>query len=135
MQPYMNKDEIKQTFVDNDLHVTQAVKILLKQAALYTERIHVFKQSGEKLFADKIKACDEQRAKYIYKAIEVASEEKQQHWRFLEDQHYYKSQLVDKYGDLDFINSLKDLKRLVLIYELQEMENNQNKKRALERVS
>jgi len=82
----MNKQEIKETFQQNDLHVTQAVKILLKQASLYAKRIKVFKESDEKLNADKIADCEEQRAKYIYEAIEVADMEKKQHWRLLERQ-------------------------------------------------
>lgn len=133
-KPYMNKQEIKETFQKNDLHVTQAVKILLKQASLYAKRIKVFKESDEKLNADKIADCEEQRAKYIYEAIEVADMEKKQHWRLLEDKAHYLHELNDKYGDLDFVNDLDDLKKLMLIYRLEDMAVNQQKNEALELV-
>lgn len=133
-KPYMNKQEIKETFQQNDLHVTQAVKILLKQASLYAKRIKVFKESDEKLNADKIADCEEQRAKYIYEAIEVADMEKKQHWRLLEDKAHYLHELNDKYGDLDFVNDLDDLKKLMLIYRLEDMAVNQQKNEALELV-
>ncbi|EHO52239.1 hypothetical protein HMPREF9104_01176 [Lentilactobacillus kisonensis F0435] len=105
----MNKQEIKETFQKNDLHVTQAVKILLKQASLYAKRIKAFKESDEKLNADKIAECEEQRAKYIYKAIKTAAKEKQQHWRFIEDQRYYNDKFNDKYGDIDFATNWNDI--------------------------
>lgn len=133
-KPYMNKQEIKETFQKNDLHVTQAVKILLKQASLYAKRIKVFKESDEKLNADKIADCEEQRAKYIYEAIEVADREKKQHWRLLEDKAHYLHELNDKYGDLDFVNDFDDLKKLLLIYRLEDMAVNQQKNEALELV-
>lgn len=133
-KPYMNKQEIKETFQKNDLHVTQAVKILLKQASLYAKRIKVFKESDEKLNADKIADCEEQRAKYIYKAIETATKEKQQHWRFIEDQRYYNDKFNDKYGDIDFATNWDDIERLAFIYRLELLEKNQKEKGALENV-
>ena len=133
-KPYMNKQEIKETFQKNDLHVTQAVKILLKQASLYAKRIKVFKESDEKLNADKIADCENSRAKYICEAIEVADMEKKQHWRLLEDKTHYLHELNDKYGDVDFINDLEDLKKLLLIYRLEDMAVNQQKNKALELV-
>lgn len=133
-KPYMNKQEIKETFQKNDLHVTQAVKILLKQASLYAKRIKVFKESDEKLNADKIADCENSRAKYICEAIEVADMEKKQHWRLLEDKVHYLHELNDKYGDLDFVNDFDDLKKLLLIYRLEDMAVNQQKNKALELV-
>ena len=36
---YMSKDELKELFEKEDLHVTKAVAILLKQAVRYTTRV------------------------------------------------------------------------------------------------
>lgn len=116
---YMNNQELKELFTKEDLHITKAVAILLKQAALYTKRIHVLQDSQQ--LAD----CENERAKYIYKAIEVATIEKQQHCRLIEDKERYLDAMNDKYGDVDFINDLKDLKKLVLIYRLENLDEQQ----------
>ncbi|QUX05588.1 hypothetical protein KE627_00005 [Lentilactobacillus buchneri] len=76
----------------------------------------------------------EQPAKYIYEAIEVADMEKKQHWRLLEDKMHYLHELNDQYGDVDFVNNLDDLKKLMLIYRLEDMAVNQQKNEALELV-
>lgn len=125
---YMSKDELKELFEKEDLHVTKAVAILLKQAGRYTTRVKNLHDKSQ------LEAFENIRAKYIYEAIEVADMEKKQHWRLLEDKVHYLHELNDKYGDLDFVNDFDDLKKLLLIYRLEDMAVNQQKNEALELV-
>ena len=125
---YMSKDELKELFEKEDLHVTKAVAILLKQAVRYTTRVNNLQDKSQ------LEACENSRAKYICEAIEVADMEKKQHWRLLEDKTHYLHELNDKYGDVDFVNDLEDLKKLLLIYRLGDMAVNQQKNEALELV-
>lgn len=125
---YMSKDELKELFEKEDLHVTKAVAILLKQAGRYTTRVKNLQDKSQ------LEACENSRAKYIYEAIEVADMEKKQHWRLLEDKMHYLHELNDQYGDVDFVNNLDDLKKLMLIYRLEDMAVNQQKNEALELV-
>ena len=125
---YMSKSELKELFIREDYHVTKAVVILLKQAGRYATRTKNLQDKSQ------LEACENSRAKYIYEAIEVADMEKKQHWRLLEDKTHYLHELNDKYGDVDFINDLEDLKKLLLIYRLEDMAVNQQKNEALELV-
>ncbi|MDH5108482.1 hypothetical protein [Lentilactobacillus kefiri] len=125
---YMSKSELKELFIREDYHVTKAVVILLKQAGRYATRAENLQDKSQ------LEACENSRAKYICEAIEVADMEKKQHWRLLEDKMHYLHELNDKYGDVDFINDLEDLKKLLLIYRLEDMAVNQQKNEALELV-
>ena len=125
---YMSKSELKELFIREDYHVTKAVVILLKQAGRYATRAENLQDKSQ------LEACENSRAKYICEAIEVADMEKKQHWRLLEDKAHYLHELNDKYGDVDFINDLEDLKKLLLIYRLEDMAVNQQKNEALELV-
>ena len=125
---YMSKSELKELFIREDYHVTKSVVILLKQAGRYATRAENLQDKSQ------LEACENSRAKYIYEAIEVADMEKKQHWRLLEDKTHYLHELNDKYGDVDFVNDLEDLKKLLLIYRLGDMAVNQQKNEALELV-
>ena len=125
---YMSKSELKELFIREDYHVTKAVVILLKQAGRYATRAENLQDKSQ------LEACENSRAKYICEAIEVADMEKKQHWRLLEDKAHYLHELNDKYGDLDFVNDFDNLKKLLLIYRLEEMAVNQQKNEALELV-
>lgn len=131
---HLSSEELKQFFSDENLHVTGAVKILLKQAALYSQRVRTAKADSE-TFSQQIANWEQSRDEYMYQAMHVAAQEKQQGWRFIEDEKFYVERMHDKYGDLDFITGIDDLKNLVTIYHLKDLAANQAAGHALEAVS
>lgn len=129
---YMTKEQLAQSFKEDHLHVTEGVKICLRQAAIYTKRIKVA-QSTEGADSTYKQSC-EGRAKYMYLAIETAEEEKEQHWRYVEDSDWFETQMHDKYGDLDFVTDVDDLKKLLKIYRLLDMADEQREQHSIEHM-
>ncbi|KRM01641.1 hypothetical protein FD41_GL001529 [Lentilactobacillus farraginis DSM 18382 = JCM 14108] len=70
----------------------------------------------------------------MHRALEDAAIEKEQHWRFIEDADYFIDRLRQKYGDLDFVTDVDDLRRLAEVYHVANLQQDLKNHIALEHM-
>ncbi|MCH4164974.1 MAG: hypothetical protein LKF37_09405 [Lentilactobacillus diolivorans] len=104
----LDSQELEKVFREQKLHVTAAVNAYLGVARQCADRVRIFKKTPG--FEKQVDKFDDLKQKFMWKALKTAMVEKEQHWRFIEDADYFKDRMKQKYGDLDFINDLDDLR-------------------------
>lgn len=133
MASYMTNKDFAAIMDENGWRMSEAVKLYLVKAS------HCFKQ--HELMAKAVKAhpdnqplqaeyrrLDEDRANYVWQALDTAKAEHTQGWRYLEDGSDFVSTMLIKYeGDLSQCTWLEQLKS-EYIDILSEMRQNQIKK-------
>lgn len=115
IEPF-TKPELKAVFHDQNVAVSQSVKACLERSAHYRRMYETCKAGADQVrissdFIDKqLHELQDQRCQWIFMAMDIAQEEKQQGWRFIEDGDKYIAWLLLKYdGDPSQFTKLEQL--------------------------
>ena len=122
---YMNQIQYKDIMKEEGLKESNAVRSILKQAAIHANIVRKLKLHAEAhpylvdKFQNYIKEYDEKRVSAVWQAISVACEEKRQGWRFVEDGASFLAHLEVKYdGDLNKATEVEKLQiQLTTLYD------------------
>lgn len=115
-----NPQELERIFREQKLHVTAAVNAYLCVARQCADRVRIFKKTPG--FEKQVDKFEDLKQKFMWKALKTAMVEKEQHWRFIEDADYFKDRLRQKYNDLDFVTNLDDLRALLEVTRLENIQ-------------
>lgn len=128
----LDQHELEKIFKEQELHITAAVRVYLDVARQYAERIRELKDKPG--FEQPVKDYTQQKQEAMWQAVQTAMVEQQQHWRFIEDADYFIDRLRQKYGDLDFVTDVDDLKRLAEVYHVANLQQDLKNHIALEHM-
>lgn len=125
MSRYMNQVQYAEIMKSENLQESIAVKAMLKQAIMHTNIIRKLEMHAEAhedqatIFQKFIKEHEEKRVTAVWRAIEVAEEEKRQGWRFVEDGANFLKYLEVKYdGDLKQVTEVEEAQlQLTTLYD------------------
>ena len=125
MSRYMNQAQYAEIMKSENLKESIAVKAMLKQAIMHTNIIRKLEIHAEAhedqamIFQKFIKEHEEKRVISVWRAIEVAEEEKKQGWRFVEDGPDFLKYLEVKYdGNLRQVTEVEEAQlQLTTLYD------------------
>jgi hypothetical protein len=116
----LDQQELEKIFREQNLHVTAAVNAYLGVARQCADRVRIFKKTRG--FEKQVDKFENLKQEFMWKALKTAMVEKEQHWRFIEDADYFKDRLKQKYSDLDFVTDLDDLRALLEVTRLENIQ-------------